>query len=173
VNIERIRVKDSFTHVWWFAKTPKAKADNRRVLSPYRDDMKKLLSRKSYNAGTRPSGHVIGEQTFFKDNGGAIPANVLEYSNTAWSAKYRQWCKDARVAPHPARMSPGLAEFFIKFLTDPGDFVLDPFGGSNTTGAVAEEHGRRWLAVEPEPAYVLGSMGRFPDLVEKAKRKQA
>jgi DNA modification methylase len=31
-----------------------------------------------------------------------------------------------------------IAEFFIRFLTDPGDLVFDPFAGSNTTGAVAE-----------------------------------
>jgi hypothetical protein len=29
-----------------------------------------------------------------------------------------------------------LPRFFIRFLTDPGDLVLDPFAGSNTTGAV-------------------------------------
>lgn len=170
VNIERVRVKDSFTQVWWFGKSPKPKADNRNVLVPYGEDMKKLLKRKSYNAGARPSGHVIGEETFFKNNGGAIPASVLEYSNTAWSAAYREWCKQTDVSPHPARMSPGLAEFFVKFLTDPDDLVLDPFGGSNTTGAVAEEQRRRWLAVEPDADYVLGSMGRFPELIEKRKR---
>ncbi len=54
-----------------------------------------------------------------------------------------------------------LAEFFIKFLTEPGDLVLDPFAGSNTTGAAAERLQRRWIAVEPEVDYVLGSWGQF------------
>jgi len=31
-----------------------------------------------------------------------------------------------------------LVEFFVRFLTDANDEVLDPFAGSNTTGAVAE-----------------------------------
>ena len=35
-------------------------------------------------------------------------------------------------------MPPGLAEFFIKFLTKPNMLVVDPFGGSNTTGAAAK-----------------------------------
>jgi DNA modification methylase len=57
-----------------------------------------------------------------------------------------------------------LAEWFIKFLTQEGDLVLDPFGGSNTTGAVAEQLRRRWVVVEPVGEYIEGSRGRFPQL---------
>ena len=35
--------------------------------------------------------------------------------------------------PHPARFPRGLPEFFIKFLTNDGDTVLDPFAGSCVT----------------------------------------
>jgi site-specific DNA-methyltransferase (cytosine-N4-specific) len=58
-----------------------------------------------------------------------------------------------------------LAGFFIRFLTVPGDLVLDPFGGSNTTGAASERLGRFWLTIEAEEKYILGSVGRFPDLI--------
>ena len=54
-----------------------------------------------------------------------------------------------------------VAEFFIKFLTNPGDLVLDPFAGSNTTGAAAERLHRTWLAVEPQAEYAKGSIGWF------------
>jgi site-specific DNA-methyltransferase (cytosine-N4-specific) len=54
-----------------------------------------------------------------------------------------------------------LAQLFIKFLTVEGDLVLDPFAGSNTTGAAAEILGRRWVSVEPQDEYVEGSKGRF------------
>ena len=47
-------------------------------------------------------------------------------------------CKLAKIKIHPARMSPIIPEFFIKFLTNEKDIVLDPFAGSNTTGDVAE-----------------------------------
>lgn len=161
VNIERIRLKDSFTHVWWMAKSERPKANNRRVLAPYSRRMKELLKRQDYNAGDRPSGHRIGEKSFLSDNAGAIPASVLEYSNTSWNENYTRWCNESGVAPHPARMSPSLAEFFISFLTEPGDLVLDPFAGSNTTGAAAEHLSRRWIAVEPKEEYVRGSLGRF------------
>jgi site-specific DNA-methyltransferase (cytosine-N4-specific) len=63
-----------------------------------------------------------------------------------------------------------LPEFFIKFLTEAGDFVLDPFAGSNTTGAVAESLNRRWISIEPNIDYVRGSIGRFPELANGARQ---
>jgi site-specific DNA-methyltransferase (cytosine-N4-specific) len=54
-----------------------------------------------------------------------------------------------------------LVEFFVKFLTDEGDTVLDPFAGSNTTGAVAQSLERRWLSVEADWTYATHSIGRF------------
>jgi DNA modification methylase len=63
-------------------------------------------------------------------------------------------------------MPEGLAEFFIKFLTSEHDLVLDPFSGSNTTGAVAERLGRRWVGVEARHDYVMDSRVRFPLVCE-------
>src|SRR5437016_2702478 len=78
VTVRRDRVTDSFTHVWWMAKTDFPKADTRRVLRPYSVAMKKLLSRGKYNNGHRPSQHHISETSFLKDRGGSVPANVFE-----------------------------------------------------------------------------------------------
>jgi site-specific DNA-methyltransferase (cytosine-N4-specific) len=64
---------------------------------------------------------------------------------------------------HPARFPAALPEFFIKFLTDQDDLVVDIFAGSNTTGRVAEKLGRRWIAMELDPDYVSGSALRFMD----------
>ena len=49
----------------------------------------------------------------------------------------------------------------MRFLTDPGDTVLDIFAGSNTAGAVAEGEGRRWLAFEERLDYLAASVFRF------------
>ena len=65
------------------------------------------------------------------------------------------------VDQHPARMPEKLVDFFINFLTNKNAIVLDPFGGSNTTGKVAQDLGRRWVYVEQSKEYVLGSKGRF------------
>jgi len=161
VNIERIRVKDSFTNVWWMSPTDRPKADNRAVLKEYSESMVKLLKSKKYNPGKRPSEHNIGETSFFKDNKGAIPSNVLNFSNTGSFDEYLNYCRENDLEIHPARMAVGLAEFFIKFLTKPRNLVLDPFGGSNTTGAVAEKLKRRWITIEPDEEYIKGSIGRF------------
>lgn len=164
VNVERIRVTDAFTHVWWLSTSERPKADNRRVLRGYSPSMLKLLDTQKYNAGARPSEHHIGATSFLTDNGGAIPSNVLSFANTAGTDDYQRYCKEHGIPKHPARMPAKLAEFFIQFLTDPGDLVLDPFGGSNTTGAAAENLQRRWAAIEMNRAYIDGSRGRFPSL---------
>jgi site-specific DNA-methyltransferase (cytosine-N4-specific) len=166
VNIERIRVKDAFTRVWWMSPTPRPKADNRRVLTSYSPKMMRLLQHGHYNSGRRPSEHEIGATSFLRDNGGAIPSNVLSYSNTSASDDYLKFCRERGIKPHPARMQQGLAEFFIRFLTDPGDVVIDPFAGSNVTGSMAERLSRRWISVEPEWEYVAGSAGRFDAVIQ-------
>ncbi len=180
VNVERIRVKDAFTRLWWLSNTTKPKADNRNVLKPYSASMKSLLTKQTYNAGPRPSEHIIGQTSFLTDNGGAIPPNVLMLdeqpaldnllsgANTSHSDGYISYCKSRGIVPHPARMPAALAEFFVRLCTDPGDLVVDPFAGSNTTGAVAERLGRRWIAVEANEAYVESSRGRFLNLSPQA-----
>ncbi|MEH2275344.1 MAG: site-specific DNA-methyltransferase [Nostoc sp.] len=159
VTIRRIRVKDSVNTVWWLSKTPNPKADNRKVLKPYSQSMKQLL-KNGYKAKIRPSGHNISDK-FQKDNQGAIPPNLLEIANTESNSAYLQRCKAAEIRPHPARFPQGFAEFFIKFLTDEDDMVLDPFAGSNTTGFVAETLQRRWISFEINEDYVTGSRYRF------------
>lgn len=163
VNIERIRVKDSFTYVWWMSPSNFPKANNRQILKPYSQSMQKLLSSKKYNSGKRPSEHNIGKTSFLKDNNGAIPSNVITLTNTRANDLYQNYCRLNDLPIHPARMQPELPEFFIKFLTEPNDIVLDPFAGSNTTGAIAEQLGRKWISIEAQEKYIVGSKGRFPN----------
>lgn len=161
VNIRRERVTDSFTHIWWYSKTEHPKADNRNVLQPYKPGMERLIARQKYNAGPRPSGHNISETGFLKHNGGSIPQSLLNLSNTGFDKDYRDWCKAQDLPMHPARMPIAVADFFISFLTDPGDVVLDPFAGSCTTGKSAEILEREWICVEQEVDYLAGARGRF------------
>jgi site-specific DNA-methyltransferase (cytosine-N4-specific) len=169
VNVERIRVKDAYTHVWWMALSDRPYADNRQVLNKYSESMQQLLSRQQYNTGQRPSEHNIGRKSFLTDNSGSIPSNVITRSNTQSHSPYLNYCRAHGLQPHPARMQVGLADFFIRFLTESNMLVLDPFAGSNTTGAVAESLGRRWLAIEPTESYVEGSRGRFPAIREQLR----
>jgi site-specific DNA-methyltransferase (cytosine-N4-specific) len=130
------------------------------------------LLKNGYKPALRPSGHDISDK-FQRDNGGAIPPNLLQYSNTESNSHYLRRCKEENIKPHPARFPQALPEFFINFLTSPGDLVLDPLGGSNVTGATAESLNRQWISIELKPEYVEASKFRFepPALSPSQKEK--
>jgi len=173
VAVRRIRVKDAVNCIWWLSPTPWPRADNRRVLQPYSDSMQSLL-RSGYAPGLRPSGHDISAK-FQRDNGAAIPPNLLAAANTDRNAHYLRYCKAKGVTPHPARFPHAIPEFFIRLLTDRGDVVVDPFAGSCVTGEVAERLGRKWTCVEIVAEYATGAKGRFlkpaDTVVKHAKRE--
>ena len=164
VNKRKIRAKDAVNTVWWFSKTDWPKADVTKVLGPYSERMKILLKNSTafYTPKVRPSGHDIAN-TFGKDNGGAIPSNLLQIPNTESNSHYLRTCKTLERAGHPARFPTDLPRFFIRFLTEPGDTVLDIFSGSNTTGYAAEELERRWVSMELDREYAALSSIRFMD----------
>lgn len=89
--------------------------------------------------------------------------NVLEVANTRSTTPYLEACKETDTEIHPARFPRELPKFFIQFLTELGDTVLDIFAGSNTTGQMAQQTGRKWLAFESEEAYLEGSRYRFQE----------
>lgn len=179
VTIERSRLTDSYTHVWWMSKGSNPKADNRNVLRPYSKSMQELLRKKKYNSGRRPSHHSISEKSFLINHGGSImpnlveldqmdlnvekrlPENVIRFSNTNSNDSFLRTCREKGITPHPARMNPGLISFFIDFLTEPGDLILDPFAGSNTTGFVAELMDRNWVSIEVMKEYGQQAILRF------------
>lgn len=181
VTVNRLRTVDSYTHVWWMAKSDFPKADNSKVLRPYSKKMEKLIESKKYNSGKRPSEHEISDKSFFKDNGGSIahnlfefepidherdvrlPHSVLSFSNTNSNDYFHRRCREEKIALHPARMQSGLVRFFTQFLTDENDLILDPFSGSNTTGYVAEKLNRKWISVEIDRDYAYNSAIRFED----------
>lgn len=164
VNKRKIRAKDSVNTVWWFSKTEFPKANVSNVLTEYSERMKKLLENpdKFYDPKKRPSGHDISKN-FGKDNHGAIPSNLLQIPNSESSGAYISGCKAIGVKSHPARFPAKLPEFFIKFLTEPEDIVVDIFSGSNTTGFVAETERRNWYSFDLEIDYVAASAFRFLD----------
>lgn len=159
VNVRRIRVKDGVNCVFWLSKTPWPKASNRRVLIPYSDSMQDLL-KNGYQTKLRPSGHDISEK-FRTDNGGAIPPNLLAIPNTESNSQYLRYCRSRNIKPHPARFPAKLPEYFVRMLTDEGDTVFDPFGGSCVTGEVCERYKRFWTCCEIVAEYVEGAKGRF------------
>jgi DNA modification methylase len=172
VTVRRIRIRDSVEYVWWFSKTPWPKADNRTVLKPYSADMIRL-NKRGVRSTVRPSGHNIKTSFDKIDNGGSIPSNVVDeelvppdmlvFGNNAANDPYTLRCKETGSKIHPARFPASLPEFFIKLITCDGDLVVDPFAGSNTTGSVAENLRRRWLAIDNVESYLESSRFRFSE----------
>jgi site-specific DNA-methyltransferase (cytosine-N4-specific) len=161
VNVRRMRVKDSVEYIFWLSPTEFPKADNSRVLQEYSADMQRLIKR-GIKQTKRPSGHNI-KTTFAADRGGSIPPNLIECGNNESNSRYIKESKANGKKVHPARFPSELPRFFIEFLTEPGELVIDPFAGSNTTGAVAERLGRRWISIERDRQYAADSELRFSE----------
>lgn len=62
---------------------------------------------------------------------------------------------------HEWQQAEAEALYFIEKLTNPGDFVVDPFCGGGTTPSVCEKHGRKWKAFEIDPANYARSCERI------------
>ena len=170
VTIDRERVTPSVEPLYWLSPTAHPNADNRRILRPYSDKMRSLIARGGARADTRPSGHTRRAGAFSADNGGSIAHSLLDQSvltdlirmaNTNSTESYLGRCTAAGLPIHPARMPAGLADAMVLFLTEPEQLVYDPHGGSLTTAASAEQHGRRWIADDCSLTYLAGAAMRF------------
>lgn len=177
VCVRRVRVKDSVEPVWWFGKGPHPQADNRQVLRPFSPAMVKLMEH-GQKPEKHPSGHRVRAGWAAGGNGGSIPPNLIGFGAAGGAGEdladhllvagqggakdaYVRACRAAGLPVHPARFPPALPAFFIRLCTVPGDLVVDPFAGSNTTGAVAEALGRRWIAIEARADYLRSSRLRW------------
>lgn len=68
---------------------------------------------------------------------------------------------------HFATFPPRLIEPCILAGSGPGDYVLDPFFGSGTTGLVAAQHGRKFIGIEINPQYVAMTERRILDELQR------
>jgi DNA modification methylase len=65
---------------------------------------------------------------------------------------------------HPATFPVGLPAEYIKAMSDEGDIVIEPFGGSGTTLIACEQLGRQCRIMELEPKYVDVIIKRWEDM---------
>jgi site-specific DNA-methyltransferase (cytosine-N4-specific) len=91
---------------------------------------------------------------------------------TVWSINTQAF-RDAHFATFP----PALVERCLLLSSKPGEVALDPFLGSGTLAEVAIQHGRAFLGIELNPAYVeiarkritqMNSLERRMDEVDEA-----
>lgn len=82
--------------------------------------------------------------------------SIREYNGKGYRNKRSVWSVKTQPFPeaHFATFPPDLITPCILSSTRPGDFVLDPFFGSGTTGLVAQGCGRNYIGIELHPEYV-------------------
>jgi DNA modification methylase len=162
---ERMMLNVGWEPVYLFTNDPRASiADNRRVLKPHTARQQSLIDRGGENRLVENSdgAYRVKPGSYGNQTPGAIPKNVLQMGH---ACRVQQTVKaNARergLHPHGAPMPLALAEFLVRYLTEPGQLVVDMFGGSLTTGHAAERNGRRWICTEREWDYIAAGASRF------------
>lgn len=126
---------------------------------------KDSLSRSS-NRGWTKDGYVI------ENNGFRYQTNVILAPNKTGMKHHERTI-------HPTQKPISLISTLIKWITNEGDTILDPFCGSGTTAIACKELGRNYICVEKEPEYYQIACNRinqpvaddfeqeYPDIVAK------
>jgi len=89
-----------------------------------------------------------GYKHYIDTNGGINLSDVWTDISPIRHKKFKNW--EYNELPEK------ILERVLEISTDPEDLVLDPFGGSGTTFAVAEKMARKWVGCELEdPRYII------------------
>lgn len=164
-SLKRVQVNAGWEPIYWFTNDPKACfADNRRVLRPHTDKHQRYVA-----AGGAPKAAIHGDGAnrlrpgaFSAQTEGAIPRNVLTVRHNCPSqTALRQWARENGIPLHSATMPLEIAEHVVRFATEPGMLVAEPFAGWGTTPLAAERNARRWIATERMRAYLHAAQWRM------------
>lgn len=146
-------LKDAVEYCFQFAKGPDWQFFPEHCLSPARWDAKDRERRKklahNYVRANAPSGQ--GRKRVQAGPDMVRPSTLLHLEPDF----------SPNPVKHPARFPLALPTFFINLLTEPGQLVVDPFGGTGTTALAAERLDRRWLVTEIDPKYAAAAVARF------------
>lgn len=149
---------------FWLSLDPKnCSAKNDRILTTYSEKQRQYIENAQGKSGVRlmPSGQSSNDETFYKDNGGAIPSNLLFAAPEGAHSAYSRYCREHGLPRHPAMYHHALPEFFVRYLTEKGQVVFDPYSGSGNTALASEIQDRHWISSEIVREYVDGHFGRM------------
>lgn len=163
--VDRVQLATAYEPVLWLTNDPsRVRADNRRVLQAHTERQQRLIAaggeRRSAIYGD--GAYRIRPQAFGNPTAGRLPRNVVERGHRcADTLAYRRGAATLGLPTHGAMQPTAIPDFFTRFLTEPGDLVVDPFGGPMRTGLAAERLSRRWLVTEWILQYVRGAAELF------------
>lgn len=184
-SIKRVQLNVGYEPIYWFAIDPmRVKSNNRRVLEQHTERHLRLLKRGGVDreASYSDGAYRLHPGRFGKMTEGRIPRNVITRGAGCPDANaYRRDARALGLPVHGAMWPLSIPDFLVRFLSDVGDLVVDPFGGRITTGMAAERNGRRWLVAERVLDYARGGAERFrecngfdmPAMVEDWPRQRA
>lgn len=155
----RDRCTRSHEYVFLLTKKPKYFFDNEAIKTPVKQDWgtRNRKDGKYHNEGTGLQPHSGLEKTYSKAN-----------KRSVWTLASQPF-KGAHFAVYP----PDLIKPCILAGSREGDTILDPFGGSGTSGAVAVFLNRNAILCELNPEFASLVSRRVDDVAEKylAKKK--
>lgn len=163
---QRVQLNAGYEPVYWFTNNPlTVRSNNQRVLHAHSDNHISFVTAGGQKTSVSQSdgAHRKRIGAYSEPTQGRIARNVQSVTMCAEdrNAAYRAFCDEHALPKHGASMPVNLAKFFIEFLTEEEDLVVDPFGGRLKTAMAAEQLNRRWLTTERIPEYVLGAAGGF------------
>ena len=109
-------------------------------------------------------------QTVYRDKRanpiGKIPDDVWEFSRVCGTFK-------ERIGHHPCQMPEDLLDRIIRTSSNIGDIVLDPFGGTGTTSAIAKKLGRKYITIEISKKYYDIILKRLNGRISEMKQTRS
>lgn len=160
----RTHLANKYEFVLWFTNEPeKCLANNRRVLVPYKEQMRELIDRGgSKNSRKDADYNTTRAGSFSRDNGGSIPGNVLSFpTNCSRNRITLEHARSMNLSPHGAVYPYKLADFLVRWLCPPNGVTVDPFGGTLNTAEAAERAGLFWYTTELHWEYIRPSLIHF------------
>jgi hypothetical protein len=158
-SIKRFHLTSTWEPVLWFTNDPvNVIADNRRVLVPHKPAQERLIARGGALRQARfgDGAYKLREHSYRAPTAGAIPRNILSYRhNCPDKAAAVKIALENGLPVHGATMPLALADFLVRYLSEPDDLVVDPFSGWGTTAVAAERNGRRWITAELMGEYAI------------------
>lgn len=138
------RLDDKLEYIFHFVRDPKKyKCYTDRVRVPYKYvSLKRMEKEVGIHDSVDSKGKTSTNLKKINANPlGKVPTTRFEF-NTAGVLK------GGAAGKHPAPFHPDMPAWFIKWLTDEGDVVLDPFMGGGTTAGVCKRMNRNWIGFE-------------------------
>lgn len=167
--VEHVHMSSAWEPIRWFTNDPqiaRTRADNRRILEPHTERHKQMMEAGGCkrNATYGDGAYKLREHSFGRMTEGKLPRNVIERGHYCPDTiAFRAHAKRLGLPPHGATQPTDLPDKYIRFLTSPGDLVVDTCGGTGKTGLAAQRQDRRWLLTEWILQYLRTSGELFRD----------